>query len=98
MEEILETRFQRVEAALQTLIDSITTYNPSPPAAVELVAADDSLSEGLEQCMSDATGDLLQLLTLPSSATSIQPSPHPRPPCHCHRVGYTAQGVADPTC
>lgn len=51
MEEILESHFQRIEVALQTLIDSITTYNPSPPAAVELVAADDALGEGLEQCL-----------------------------------------------
>jgi len=49
MEELLDQRFQRLDTALNTLIDSITTYNPSPAAANDLVAADDALSEGLEQ-------------------------------------------------
>jgi len=38
-----------MEAALNTLIDSMTTLNPSPQAAVDLVAADDEFSKGLEQ-------------------------------------------------
>jgi predicted RNA-binding protein with PIN domain len=49
MEDILEERFQRVETALNTLIDSITTYNPSVQAAQDLVVADDEFSKGLEQ-------------------------------------------------
>lgn len=49
MDVILEERFQRVETALNTLIDSITTYNPSVQAAEDLVAADDEFSKGLEQ-------------------------------------------------
>jgi hypothetical protein len=49
METILEEHFQRVETALNTLIESITTYNPSVQAAIDLVAADDELSKGLEQ-------------------------------------------------
>ena len=55
MEAILQTQFQRVETALNTLIESITSYNPSPQAAVDLVAADDELSKGLEQCMTAYT-------------------------------------------
>ena len=49
MLSILQTRYQRVEKALNTLIDSITAYNPSITAAEELVAADDEVSEGLEE-------------------------------------------------
>lgn len=49
MEEVLEDRFQRVDTALNTLIESVTRANPSVSAAHDLVAADDSLSEGLEQ-------------------------------------------------
>jgi hypothetical protein len=49
MEDILSTQFDRVEKALGTLVDSIAAYNPSPQAAVDLVAADDELSRGLDQ-------------------------------------------------
>jgi hypothetical protein len=53
MDAILHKQFERVEAALGTLVDSIASFNPSPQAAVDLVAADDELSEGLEQRMHD---------------------------------------------
>lgn len=49
MEDILSAQFDRVEKALSTLVDSIAAYNPSPQAAVDLVAADDELSQGLDQ-------------------------------------------------
>ena len=49
MDQLLQTQFQRVEAALGTLVDSIAAYNPSPQAAVELIAADDELSRRLDQ-------------------------------------------------
>lgn len=57
MNAILQAQFQRVEGALNTLIDSISTYTPDTEAAAVLVAADDELSKGLEQRMSatDAT-------------------------------------------
>jgi hypothetical protein len=45
----LQSRFERVEIALNTLLDSISSYNPSTQAAVALVEADDDLSKGLEQ-------------------------------------------------
>lgn len=50
MDTILDNRFEKVEKALATLINSIATYNPSPTNANDLVAADAELSEGLEQC------------------------------------------------
>lgn len=49
MDQILHAHFERVEAALNALVDSISSYNPSPAAALDLVAADDELSKGLEQ-------------------------------------------------
>jgi hypothetical protein len=49
MEDILSAHFDRIEKALSTLVDSIAAYNPSPQAAIDLVAADDELSQGLDQ-------------------------------------------------
>lgn len=49
MNKILQDQLTRLEAALTTLSDSVTSYNPSPDAARELIAADDALSEGLDQ-------------------------------------------------
>jgi hypothetical protein len=60
MEEILDERFQRLETALNVLIESITTYNPSVSAAVDLIAADDNLSEGLDQRESSSSGYTLE--------------------------------------
>ncbi|KAF2788936.1 hypothetical protein K505DRAFT_378554 [Melanomma pulvis-pyrius CBS 109.77] len=48
MDALLLAQFQRVEAALGTLVDSIAAYNPSPQAALDLVAADEHLSHGLD--------------------------------------------------
>ncbi|KAF1816670.1 hypothetical protein P152DRAFT_454900 [Eremomyces bilateralis CBS 781.70] len=47
MDTILQTQFDRVETALNALIDSITTYNPQPSTATDLLAADSDLSSGL---------------------------------------------------
>jgi hypothetical protein len=49
MDDILQAQFERVDLALGTLVDSIAAYNPSPQAAVDLLAADDELSRGLDQ-------------------------------------------------
>lgn len=49
MYSILQSRYQRVEKALDTLLESITAYNPSLSAADELVAADNSVNEALDQ-------------------------------------------------
>lgn len=54
MNEQLQSQFDRIETALNTLVDSITAYNPSPAAAVALVEADDDLSHGLDQCRNSA--------------------------------------------
>ncbi|KAJ4375183.1 hypothetical protein N0V83_002267 [Neocucurbitaria cava] len=47
MDDLLAAQFERVEKALGTLVDSIAAYNPSPQAAIDLVVADDQLSQGL---------------------------------------------------
>ncbi|KAI4605146.1 hypothetical protein J4E83_010776 [Alternaria metachromatica] len=49
MEDVLNEQFERVEKALTTLVDSIAAYNPATQAAVDLLAADDELSQGLDQ-------------------------------------------------
>jgi hypothetical protein len=71
MDEIIDRRFERVEKALATLITSISTYNPSPAFANDLVAADAELNQGLEQCKHSPPLFSLLLLTLPCS---INPS------------------------
>ena len=50
MDTALEEHLFRVESALNTLLDSITSYNPSPTAAGELVEADEGLSKQLREC------------------------------------------------
>ena len=50
MNAVIQSQLDRVEAALNTLIDSITSYNPSINAAADLLAADDELNNGVQQC------------------------------------------------
>ncbi|KAI4157076.1 MAG: hypothetical protein L6R39_000790 [Caloplaca ligustica] len=49
MNAIIQTQLDRVEAALNILISSIESYNPSIPAALDLLAADTDLQKGVEQ-------------------------------------------------
>ena len=49
MDAKIQDQFSRVESALNVLIDSITSYNPLPSAANDLIKADDELGEGLSQ-------------------------------------------------
>ncbi|KAF2853988.1 hypothetical protein T440DRAFT_389539 [Plenodomus tracheiphilus IPT5] len=73
MDDILATQFERVEKALSTLVDSISTYNPSPQAAIELVAADDELSHGLDQLAKhQANHARIQLLRAEADALEEQ--------------------------
>lgn len=51
MDKTLDAQFLRVEKALATLVASISTYNPNPVLAHDLVAADQELSHGLADCM-----------------------------------------------
>lgn len=63
MDKIVDVRFERVEKALATLVESITKYNPQASQALELANADNELGHGLKQRMPS--------LYLPSSASSI---------------------------
>ena len=47
MDTFLLERLDHVEKALNKAIDSISSYNPSVPAAAELLHADDQLTEGI---------------------------------------------------
>lgn len=49
MNVIIQGQLDRVEAALNTLISSIESYNPSVPAAIDLLAADTELQNGVKQ-------------------------------------------------
>lgn len=45
----MRNQLNRIEVALNTLIDSITFYSPSLEAATDLLTADDGLTESLKQ-------------------------------------------------
>ena len=49
MDSFIDIRFERLEKALASLVDSVTKYHPSPSQAEELKAADAQLSLGLQQ-------------------------------------------------
>ena len=49
MQSVIQTRYDRLEKALTALLDTIISYNPSVHAADELVDADDSVNEALDQ-------------------------------------------------
>ncbi|KAL8673635.1 MAG: hypothetical protein Q9168_001941 [Polycauliona sp. 1 TL-2023] len=48
MNGIIQSQLDRVDTALTALITSIDSYNPSVPAAVDLLAADDELQKGVK--------------------------------------------------
>lgn len=52
MNVIIQNQLDRIETALNTLITSIESYNPSVPAAIDLLAADTALQQGVKQCTS----------------------------------------------
>lgn len=51
MNVIVQKSFDSLEASLAVLIESVSSYNPSPAAAIAVVNADDVLTAGLEQCV-----------------------------------------------
>lgn len=48
MNSIIQSQLDRVDTALNTLIDSIASYNPSIAAANDLLAADNELTRGVK--------------------------------------------------
>ena len=55
MDGVVYGKLDGVETALNTLIDSIASYNPSIAAATDLLAADDELDKAVKQCMKSIT-------------------------------------------
>lgn len=49
MDTHIDGRFERLEKALTSLIDSVTKYHPSTASGRELEIADDELCRGLEE-------------------------------------------------
>ncbi|CAK7211715.1 hypothetical protein SCUCBS95973_001213 [Sporothrix curviconia] len=70
MDKFIDARFDRVEKALTTLIDSVAKYNPSPALAEELLAADRSLSDGLVMLQTHQNNHL-RILALRADATAL---------------------------
>jgi len=49
MDKQIDSRFERIEKALTSLIDSVAKYNPSSKQAADLDTADRELFQGLEE-------------------------------------------------
>ena len=65
MDALVYSKLEGVETALNTLIDSITSYNPSVVAATELLVADDELDSAVKQrTKAFSLSKLLHALTL----------------------------------
>ena len=64
MDSELSSSLTSLDAALSTLTTSISTYNPSLPAADALIAADASLSKSLERCKSPCPNSMVQIIAL----------------------------------
>ncbi|KAF4592612.1 Mediator of RNA polymerase II transcription subunit 4 [Ophiocordyceps camponoti-floridani] len=73
MDKRIDSRFERLEKALSSLVDSVTKYHPSVAQAEELQAADAQLSLGLEEVQVHQNNHLLiQQLRRTSSALDAQ--------------------------
>ncbi|OAA66547.1 mediator of RNA polymerase 2 transcription subunit 4 [Niveomyces insectorum RCEF 264] len=70
MDKYIDARFDRVEKALTTLIDSIAKYNPSTALAEDLLAADKELSQGLETLQTHQNNHL-RILALRADVTAL---------------------------
>lgn len=51
MDKIIDSKFERLERALSTLIDSVAKFNPSAAQARDVDDADKELCKGLEEGM-----------------------------------------------
>lgn len=70
MDKFIDARFDRVEKALTTLIDSIAKYNPSPALAEDLLAADRELNSGLEKLQTHQNNHL-RILSLKEDVAAL---------------------------
>lgn len=53
MDTFIDVRFERVEKALASLIESVSKYHPYAKQAIDLQQADHHLAEGLEEGIVD---------------------------------------------
>ena len=51
MDSVIQGQLDRIDAALNSLVESIASYNPSVTAANDLLAADDELCKGVKTRM-----------------------------------------------
>ncbi|PNY27163.1 Mediator of RNA polymerase II transcription subunit 4 [Tolypocladium capitatum] len=73
MDKYIDERFERLEKALSSLIDSVSKYHPSTMQAEELKAADTELSKGLEEVQTHQNNYLhIQQLRQSSAALDTQ--------------------------
>ncbi|OAA69536.1 Mediator complex, subunit Med4 [Cordyceps fumosorosea ARSEF 2679] len=70
MDKFIDGRFERLEKALTSLIDSVTKYHPSMNLAEEVVAADAELTKGLEQVQTHQNNHL-RILELREASASL---------------------------
>lgn len=84
MNQLLDVAYERYEYQFSTLLESIAANNPSPQAALDLIAADDELSQALAQRMSHYLNlqANYQLTLLHSSPTPGKPQAHTSPKVH----------------
>lgn len=73
MDTYVDARFERVEKALATLVESITKYTPQASQAADLAAADKELARGLQRLEAHQTNHhRLEALKAASSALDAQ--------------------------
>ncbi|KAG7113754.1 Mediator of RNA polymerase II transcription subunit 4 like protein [Verticillium longisporum] len=73
MDEFIDARFERVEKALASLVESVSKYHPYAKQALDLQEADKELSQGLELVQQHQNNHLrLQELRTTSSALDAQ--------------------------
>ncbi|GAB7341151.1 hypothetical protein MBLNU457_7450t1 [Dothideomycetes sp. NU457] len=66
----IQTRYDRLEKALTALLDTIISYNPSIHAADDLVDADDSVNEALDELIQHHA-NYTRILSLRQTAASL---------------------------
>lgn len=75
MNDIIRDQLDRVEKALNTLIESIASYSPSIPAASALLEADYTLNKDLKQCKHERS---YQAILTEPSPVAIHQANHAR--------------------
>lgn len=71
MDTVIDTRFERVEKALASLVESVSKYHPYAKQALDLQRADAELSSGLEE-----GGSLTGVVTRLSTSNVVQVEKH----------------------